>query len=123
MDAQEQKRDFDILLVDDDDDYRMIVSRWLKKEYDILDVASGTEAVELLKTKTPGLVLLDYSMPEPDGPKTLKLIREDSKNAHIPVAFLTGMEETREEDGAVTCLSKSMGKAAILEEVHRLLAI
>ena len=122
MEREEQKKDFDILLVDDDDDYRMIVSRWLKKEYDVKDVSSGGEAIELLKRYRPGLVLLDYSMPGQDGVATLELIKKDPKNTGIPVAFLTGMDEAKDSDAGVPCLSKSLGKGALLEAVADLLA-
>ena len=58
-----------ILLVDDDEDMMMLTSRWLSKEgYDVTMKTSGKAALSFLDENEVDLVILDYAMPEMDGP-------------------------------------------------------
>ncbi|MCR5272313.1 MAG: response regulator [Lachnospiraceae bacterium] len=45
------------------------------------------------RKKKANLILLDYLMPEMDGPETLKAIRADEDIEDVPVIFLTGVKE------------------------------
>ncbi|MBO5620444.1 MAG: response regulator, partial [Butyrivibrio sp.] len=48
---------------------------------------------KLLAKKRVDLILLDYMMPEMDGPEVFKKLKEDPLYAYIPVIFLTGVKE------------------------------
>lgn len=78
-----------ILIVDDEEKIRSIVSNYLKQEGFYIDEASkGQEALQRLKdsTKEYDLVVLDWMMPEMSGLEVCKRIREFSE---IPILFLT----------------------------------
>ena len=65
-----------ILLVDDEEDFRMLIAVQIKEwGYDLVEVAGGQEALEVIKLQKPDIVILDYLMPEMDGIATLKEIR------------------------------------------------
>ena len=79
-----------ILYVDDEPDLREIAAMALELDPDIAvtTCASGAEALDVLSTMKPDLVLLDMMMPVMDGPMTLAAIRERFGKA-IPVVFIT----------------------------------
>ncbi len=119
----EKKR---ILLVDDDNDFLMLLSRWLGKEYEVSTANSGEEALSYLKKERVDLVLLDFYMPQMDGPDTLKKLRENVSAKDLAVVFLSG---TDDEDNMARAkeynprgfFPKTLGKAALLKRVAELL--
>lgn len=77
-----------ILLVDDQDDFRTLMSAWLEsKGYRVITGADGKEATKAVKTKKPDVVLLDLDMPIMNGPTALKKIREFNKD--LPVIIIS----------------------------------
>ena len=82
-----------ILVVDDDTDQLIHIKEQLREFYDVTPVKSGDAAFRFLTKRIPDLILLDFMMPEEDGPSVLRRLREVEKYADIPVIFLTGMTE------------------------------
>lgn len=64
-----------ILVVDDDTEQLMMIRGQLEEFYDVTLVKSGDAAFKALLKKTPDLILLDYLMPEMDGPDVLSQMR------------------------------------------------
>ena len=89
-----------LLLIDDDDDIREIaqLSLELGAGWTVLSAGSGTEGIEVARTKQPDAILLDVMMPVLDGPATLAKLREDERTKHIPVVFLTAKARPAERD-------------------------
>ena len=64
-----------VLVVDDDDAIRILVSRvFTRKGYDVVSASDGDEAIELLKRQSFALVVLDLMMPRTDGISVIKEI-------------------------------------------------
>lgn len=82
-----------ILVVDDDVRMLGVIKLYLQDLYDVTVVPSGKLALKFLNKKDADLVLLDYMMPEMDGPEVLRQIREDSPSPSMPVVFLTGVSD------------------------------
>lgn len=82
-----------ILVVDDDVRMLNSIKLYLQDLYDVVTVPGGKLALKFLAKKSADLVLLDYMMPEYDGPAVLQQIRENSPVPDIPVVFLTGVAE------------------------------
>ena len=91
--ADKYDRRKQILLVDDDTEQLVHIKEQLREFYDVTPVKSGEMAFRYLSKHMPDLILLDYMMPEEDGPTVLRNLREDERYADIPVVFLTGMTE------------------------------
>ena len=78
-----------ILLVDDDDGFRAIVTRSLRARYIILPASEGEEAFNKAFELRPDVILLDMGMPGWDGMKTLQEIRKSPNLRSVPVMALT----------------------------------
>lgn len=84
-----------ILVVDDDFRMLKLIKRYLDNTYDIATAVSGKVALKFLKTKMTDLILLDYEMPEENGPAVLEKLRADPLTNNIPVIFLTGINDSK----------------------------
>ena len=83
----------DVLIVDDSAAIRKILQRVLRQTDlplgEIHEAGDGTEAVEILKTRTFGLVLSDINMPQMDGLQLLARIKEMESMKNVPVIMIT----------------------------------
>lgn len=82
-----------ILVVDDDTEQLINIKELLKEFYDVTVVKSGKAAFKFLEKQMPDIILLDFVMPEMDGPAVLNKLKTDSRYSRLPVIFLTGMTE------------------------------
>ena len=62
-----------------DDDVRMlrVIKEHLRKSYDVATAINGKLALKFLENKQTDLILLDYVMPEEDGPAVLRKIHDN----------------------------------------------
>ncbi|MBN1965411.1 MAG: response regulator transcription factor [Anaerolineae bacterium] len=113
-----------ILVVDDE--IRMIgfIRMNLELEgFHVIEAHNGLEALEIIRTQLPDLVILDVMMPELDGFETLRILREFS---NIPVIMLTakGEEDDRVhglEMGADDYITKPFGPRELSSRVRAVL--
>ena len=118
-----------ILAVDDNRPNLNIVSAFLKDTKAQVDLcASGTEALEKCREKRYDLILLDHMMPDPDGIRTLEMIRTDaeSRNPDVPAVVLTanavaGSREMYLAAGFADYLAKPLDAAKLEETVRKYL--
>lgn len=85
---------YSILIVDDDELNRDLLSRQLEKQGYILSSApNGTTALEMVKVETYDLILLDVIMPDIDGYEVLAQLKANDRSRNISVIMLTGMSD------------------------------
>ena len=78
-----------MLVVDDDAEIRILLSRHLRRlGYTVEEAQGGEEALELVGNAVPDVVVTDMAMPRLDGLGLLKALR--SKDPDLPVIVLTG---------------------------------
>ncbi len=82
-----------ILVVDDDPELLIHIKEQLKEFYEVTLAGSGKNMFKYLEKFKVDLILLDYLMPEMDGPEVLCKLREFDEYKDIPVVFLTGVSE------------------------------
>lgn len=80
-----------ILIIDDDPLMLRLVKTELKDQYQVATAVSGKTGLKFLETKKVDLILLDYEMPEENGPAVLEKLRANPATKNIPVVFLTGI--------------------------------
>lgn len=92
-----------ILVVDDNEDNRYVLTRRLKRlGYGDVDVAEdGRIALEKIALRSYDLVLLDIMMPEINGYEVLERIKADEALRHIPVIMISAVDEI---DSVVRCI-------------------
>lgn len=84
-----------ILIVDDQNMFRVLLTRHLKRAgfTDVAEVVNGQEALDLLAQRPFDLVLLDINMPVLDGYATLEKMRADEKLREVAVIMVTAQDE------------------------------
>lgn len=86
-----------VLVVDDNPDSIRIVETILKNNgYNVRSALSGVEALRVVDTEPPSVILLDVMMPEMSGIEVLEKLRTDPRKSRIPVIFLTA--KAQDED-------------------------
>lgn len=81
---------YKILIVDDEEPNRKLLSRFLScEQYTLYTAGNGIDALELAKRISPDLVLLDVMMPELDGAETCRILKNTEGTNQIPVIMLT----------------------------------
>ena len=84
--------DFCILVVDDEDDIRTLISRVLAdKGYQVITAARGREAIRKVQTGQVDMLILDAMLPEVHGFDICKKIKGSSKYGHIPVIMISAI--------------------------------
>jgi CheY-like chemotaxis protein len=79
-----------VLVVDDEPDIADTVAAVLTAEgYRVRKAADGAEAVEILETLRPDLILMDYEMPRMNGTEVCARIRRDRRDRDIPILLAT----------------------------------
>jgi len=87
-----------ILIVEDNLINQMLVKHALSKLNTVADIAeTGTQALELMKTKGYDIILMDIFMPELDGYQTTEIIRNELK-LNIPIIAMTALAIKGEQD-------------------------
>jgi len=112
-----------VLLVDDDSAVRRMLSRVLvEEEYHVVTAGSGVEAIELAKTGSVDIVLLDLNMPLKDGWETFE--RLTSENPLVPVVIITARSNQvfpALASGAGALMEKPLDLPSLLQTIQELL--
>jgi CheY-like chemotaxis protein/anti-sigma regulatory factor (Ser/Thr protein kinase) len=87
-----------VLVVDDDPDARELMRRALDSAgHEVIEASGGAEALILIDSRAPRLIVLDLMMPEVDGFDVLEHLRSRHRLQQIPVIVVTAKSLTPEE--------------------------
>ena len=117
-----------ILYVEDNSDNRMLVKRILNAEnYELLEATNAVQAINLLETTTPDLILMDINMPGMDGYTLTTKIRSMSGLERVPILALTanvmrGDKEKTLEAGCDGYIQKPLDVDQLVREIEKFLA-
>ncbi|MBI4056245.1 MAG: response regulator [Elusimicrobia bacterium] len=117
-----------ILIVDDDSHFRETLTDALSlRKLEVHSVTSGAEALKILETMTPSVMLLDVQLPDIHGFELCRILKRSQRLKNVPVVFLSA-RYTEPADrvegliaGADAYLSKPIGLEALWDEVRYLL--
>lgn len=103
-----------ILIVDDDEHIRKMLSRFFKSEgYDVALAADGNEAIKSYHAHHPDLVIMDIIMPEREGMETIVELRHLSPDFKV-IAISGGGEYTTSEENLE--MAESLGAVRIVQK-------
>ena len=89
--------------------------------YDVITTTSGAEAIDLVKTREPDIMLLDVMMPDVTGMDVLDRVRSFSQ---VPVIVFTGSPDIARfarEFGADDCIAKPFDPDVLVEKIGSIL--
>jgi len=116
-----------ILVVDDEEDIRELISLNLKREgFEISAVETGEEALAQARRGTATLIILDLMLPGIDGLEVCKRLKADPQTRPIPVVMLTARGEEADivtglELGADDYITKPFSGKVLVARVRRIL--
>jgi two-component system chemotaxis response regulator CheY len=117
-----------LLIVDDSPTIRRMVKVALGPlAMDIIEAASGLEAIEQLAVAPISLMVLDLNMPDMHGLEVLGFVRANQKFHNIPIIILTTRDDQASRDaaahaGATRYLTKPFKPQALLAEAREVLS-
>jgi two-component system cell cycle response regulator len=83
-----------IMVVDDDPDTVSILARHLQREgFAAIEAFSGVECLRLIQENRVDVILLDLMMPEMDGFKVCRALKENPETAEIPIIMITARDD------------------------------
>jgi CheY-like chemotaxis protein len=115
-----------VLIVDDDDDIRMIASIALADENQVLEANCGSEALRVAEKEQPDLILLDMMMPDMDGKTTFSKLRQLPNLAKTPVIYVTAKVQESEiqtyiRSGVAGVITKPFDPITLPQEISDIL--
>jgi CheY-like chemotaxis protein len=79
-----------ILLVEDHQDTRQMYAEYLAGTFEVATAGDGVEALALMRTRPPELLITDLSLPGMDGFELIRLMRADARLRSVPAICLSG---------------------------------
>lgn len=117
-----------VLLIDDEDDIRLMVTKSLEGIATVITASTAAEGLALAIGVRPDLILLDMVLPDAEGSAVLIELRKRQETAGIPVAFCSGITiaseiESLKAIGAAEIIRKPLWPASLRATIQRLLGI
>src|SRR5438046_198616 len=83
------------ILIVDDDSYNLQLMHFIlqKQGYELVQAQNGIEALEILRSDKPDLIIMDYMMPRLDGIELSQRLRLIPDLVNIPVLIVTAYED------------------------------
>jgi putative two-component system response regulator len=115
-----------IMLVDDNAVNLSAGKNLLKEKYDVFTIPSAEGLFKLLGKVTPDLILLDIEMPDMNGFEAIKVLKQETATANIPVIFLTSSTDTKTETeglnlGAADFVTKPFSQHNLISRIENIL--
>ncbi len=112
-----------VLIVDDDPEVlRTLDNQIVEHGYRVLAARSGEEALDLISSEAPDIIILDLLLPDMSGSDVILRLKGDSATVRIPILVLTGAHLTRDKadilrNFGIPALAKPWDEVELLDGV------
>jgi two-component system, cell cycle response regulator DivK len=114
-----------ILVAEDSEEQRSLYAAILTGAgYRVVEAADGAQAVALVRSERPRVVLMDVTMPGTSGWNAVRVLRDDPETRDVSIIVVTGLAASWDRDasyaaGADSYLAKPVSPPKLLEEVRK----
>jgi len=118
-----------VLVVDDEEQNRSVLRDPLEAQgYEMAEAENGMQALELIASRPPDVILLDLMMPRLDGFEVCRLLKANPKTAHIPILIVTALSDRKErlmgiQAGANDFLNKPIDMQDVILRVRNAIQV
>ena len=117
-----------LLLVDDEPNNLQVLRHILQDHYRLLFARDGDKALQLARSETVDLILLDVMMPGMTGLEVCRQLKQLPATATVPVIFVTALSDSKDEAegfaaGGVDYISKPVSPPIVLARVRTHLSL
>lgn len=100
---EENNKRYKVMIIDDNDTIRMLAQEFLSQEgFIVSEAVNGLQALEIIDSIGPDIILLDVEMPELNGFETCIRLRTSVQYRSTPILMLTGLDDSQSIDRAFT---------------------
>ncbi|TKB88796.1 MAG: response regulator [Nitrospira sp.] len=118
-----------IVVADDDRMFRKVAETTLRRQgYDVATASDGEEALQLIRSERPDMIVLDLIMPKLQGFDVLQTLKQDALTSAIPVIVLSSLTQEQDKQealdlGAVAYFNKTtFSMSELVKQVESTLA-
>ena len=114
-----------VIVIDDEPFILMMIEdKLLKAGIKVITLRESVNAMSVIKTEKPDLIVLDWMMPELSGIDLCKMIVSDTETANIPIFMLTAKGQEADEKLGLSCgatryITKPFSPKALLELIKQ----
>jgi two-component system, OmpR family, alkaline phosphatase synthesis response regulator PhoP len=91
-----------IVIADDDRMFRKAAETTLRRQgYAVVTASDGEEALQLIRSERPDIIVLDLIMPKLQGFDVLQVLKQDSVTTAIPVIVLSSLTQEQDKQEAL----------------------
>ena len=114
-----------ILVIDDDPEILVLLKSHLEAEnYEVMPCENGVRGIDLARTLSPDLIILDILLPDISGLKMCRILKGDKETKKIPILILTALadKETKIESfesEADDFLVKPIDKKVLISKINK----
>lgn len=116
-----------VVVIDDEPFILLMIEDKLRSDgIHVVALRSSINAVEVIRKEKPGLVILDWMMPEISGIEVCRSLKQDPETSGIPIFMLTAKGQDADEQLGLRCgvaryITKPFSPKALLEMVQEVL--
>ncbi len=126
-DVVNNEKQYTILLIDDNKELMSVLNSYFSENFAVILAYDGNKGLHLAQNMNPDIIISDINVPEKNGLDICRILKQDTKTAHIPIILISGdnsddTEITSYSCGANDFISKPFNPEALTFKINALLS-